>query len=76
MKKIALALCASISLAGCAGNLVRPETSRLQCADAPAVPDEPVTDEANKDYLVALYQSWENCHGAILWLKDYFEGQR
>lgn len=75
MKKIVLAAVMAITLAGCAHDLVRPEQSRLQCADAPPIPDEPVTDEDNKTYLVGLYSSWENCHGAILWLRDYFAGQ-
>jgi entry exclusion lipoprotein TrbK len=75
MKSLALAATAAITLAGCAGNFVRPEPSRLTCAPAPVVPDAPVTDEANKDYLIALYGSWENCHNAILWLRDYITKQ-
>lgn len=75
MKKLVLAAAASITLAGCAHDLVRPDPSRLQCDGAPVVPDEPVTDEDNKNYLIALYGSWENCHDAILWLRDYFAGQ-
>ncbi len=75
LKRSILAAAAAITLAGCAHNFVRPEASRLQCAAAPVVPDAPVTDEANKDYLIALYGSWENCHSAILWLRDYFAGQ-
>jgi hypothetical protein len=75
MKSLAFAAAAAITLAGCADHYARPEPSRLQCADAPDVPDAPVTDEDNKEYLIALYGSYENCHSAILWLRDYFAGQ-
>jgi len=65
-----------VSLASCGTpkriEIAKPPAERLQCADSPAVPDEPVTDAKVADYLVALHGAHGDCKNAVAWLSDWF----
>lgn len=49
----------------------RPPEARLQCADEPAIPPDPVTDEAAVNYMIALRGAWFSCHNAVTWLRTF-----
>lgn len=73
MKKIIL-LVAALAVAGCAHvPPARPDSARLVCQEEPGVPAEPVTDEANAEYLKKLRAAGADCRGKLDWLRSYFD---
>lgn len=73
MKKLIL-IAAALAVAGCAHDpTARPESARLVCEEEPQVPGEPVTDEANADYLKKLRAAGADCRGKLKWVRDYFD---
>lgn len=73
MRKLTL-IAAALTVAGC--NHIpkdRPDAARLVCEEEPGVPTEPVTDEANADYLKKLRAAGADCRGKLKWVRDYFD---
>lgn len=73
MKKLIL-IATALAVAGCSHDpTARPESTRLVCEDEPPVPDDPVTDEANADYLKKVRAAGADCRGKLKWVRDYFD---
>lgn len=70
-----------LAVAGCAHDQTRPEFARppadkLVCPDEPNVPEAPVTDEKNADYLKALRSAGAACRSDVDWLRAWFKALR
>lgn len=73
MRKLFL-FAAALTVAGCAHTgQDRPDRARLVCVEEPGVPDDPVTDEKNAEYLKKLRAAGADCRGKLKWLRDYFD---
>lgn len=73
MKRLALPLL--LLVAGCTHPHVefpKPPADKLVCPDEPAVPAEPVTDEANGKYLREMRGAWAGCKSDVDWLREWF----
>lgn len=75
MRRAMLLLPLALAVAGCAGHVEfpSPPADKLVCPDEPAVPDAPVTDEKNADYLKAMRSSWAGCKADVDWLAIWFK---
>ena len=75
-RRILYALVLICTVAACAPKSLefpKPPAARLVCPDEPALPDAPVTDEANGEYLKGLRAAWAGCRADVDWLRDYFD---
>lgn len=70
-----LALPLLLAVAGCAGHVEfpKPPADKLVCPDEPAVPDAPVTDEKNGEYLKGMRGAWAGCREDVDWLRAWFK---
>lgn len=74
MKWIVLPLL--LAVAGCSHPHVefpKPPADKLVCPDEPAVPDAPITDEKNGEYLKGMRASWAGCKSDVDWLREWFK---
>lgn len=74
MKSLAIIL--ALAVAGCADKHVefpKPPADKLVCPDEPAVPDAPITDEKNGEYLKGMRTSWAGCRSDVDWLREWFK---
>lgn len=64
-----------LAVAGCAGHVEfpKPPADKLVCPDEPAVPDAPVTDEENGEYLKGMRAAWAGCRSDVDWLREWFK---
>lgn len=70
-----LALPLLLAVAGCAGHVEfpKPPADKLVCPDEPAVPDAPITDEKNGEYLKGMRGAWAGCREDVDWLRAWFK---
>lgn len=73
MKRL-LVILPLLAVAACAGHVEfpRPPADKLVCPDEPTVPEAPVTDEANGEYLKGLRGAWAGCKSDVDWLRTWF----
>lgn len=72
MKRLIL-IPALLLVAGCAHvEFPEPPADKLVCPDEPDVPAEPVTDEANGEYLKDMRGAWAGCRSDVDWLRAWF----
>jgi len=71
--RIAFVLALVVALAGCKttdpGTVI--PVSRLVCADEPAIPEDPITDEKNSTYLRGMRGAWADCSSKLKWVRDF-----
>lgn len=70
-----LALPLLLAVAGCAGHVEfpKPPADKLVCPDEPAVPEAPITDEKNGEYLKGMRGAWAGCREDVDWLRAWFK---
>lgn len=74
MKSLAIIL--ALAVAGCSQSHVEfpnPPADKLVCPDEPAIPDAPITDEKNGEYLKGMRTSWAGCRSDVDWLREWFK---
>lgn len=73
---IPAALALLLTVAGCGEQkhieFPKPPADKLVCPDEPAIPAEPVTDEANATYLKGMRNAWAGCRSDVDWLRTWF----
>lgn len=70
-----LALPLLLAVAGCAGHVEfpKPPADKLVCPDEPAIPEAPITDEKNGEYLKGMRGAWAGCREDVDWLRAWFK---
>lgn len=70
---VALLVALLVPLAGCATTLEfpRPDPAKTTCAADPTLPEPPVTDAKNAQYLKGLHGAWQDCSDTVAWWRDW-----